>query len=142
MRALLDINILLALLDRAHVHHQRARVWFNGQVKDGWASCPFTQNGFVRIISQPKYPKSIKTSQAIALLSNATSTNYHEFWAADVSILDKNSLDPSRVHGPKQLTDFYLLCLSVAKGGRLATFDRSIPLSAVPGATAKNLVVV
>jgi uncharacterized protein len=142
MRALLDINILLALMDQAHVHHTRARAWFEEQVEAGWASCPFTQNGFVRIISQPKYPKPVSTAQAIGLLSLATTTDYHEFWPSAVSILDERSLDRTRVHGPKQLTDLYLLSLSVSKGGRLATFDQSIPLSAVPGASAKNLVVV
>ena len=142
MRALLDINILLALLDKAHVHHQRARSWFRNQVSNGWASCPFTQNGFVRIISQPRYPKAISTSQAITLLSNATSTSYHDFWPANVSLLDNRVLDSSRVHGPKQITDLYLLALSVSNGGCLATFDQNIPLSAVPGASAKNLVIV
>jgi predicted nucleic acid-binding protein len=51
MRALLDVNVLLALLDQAHVHHARARKWFLARALDGWASCPLTQNGFVRIIS-------------------------------------------------------------------------------------------
>lgn len=142
MRALLDINILLALLDRAHIHHHRAREWFKIQVHDGWASCPFTQNGFVRIISQTKYPKPIGTSEAINLLSTATSTVHHEFWSASISILDEQSINRNRVHGPKQLTDLYLLSLAISNGGRLATFDQKIPLSAVPGASKHDLVIV
>ncbi len=142
MRALLDINLLLALLDQAHVHHERARAWFEGQIGEGWASCPLTQNGFVRIISQPRHPEHLSTSEALELLTAAASTHYHEFWPASVSLLDEESLDRTRVHGPKQLTDLYLLSLAVSQGGRLATFDRSIPLSAVPGASEQNLVVV
>ncbi|MCE7874849.1 PIN domain-containing protein [bacterium CPR1] len=142
MRALLDVNVLVALLDRAHVHHHRARSWFLGQAQSGWASCPLTQNGFVRVLSQPKYPKPISTSQAIELLESAAATDLHEFWPADVSLLDESSIHRNRVHGPKQLTDLYLLSLAVSRAGFLATFDQSIPLSAVPRAEAHHLVVI
>ena len=142
MRALLDVNVLLALLDMAHVHHLRARAWFSQQAAQGWASCPLTQNGFVRVISQPKYPQPITTAAAIALLAGPISTNLHEFWPADLSILDASVLDRSRVHGPRQLTDLYLLALAVQRGGCLATFDTTIPLSAVPGAQPHHLVLV
>lgn len=142
MRSLLDVNVLLALLDGAHIHHAAARAWFTAHAADGWASCPLTQNGFVRIISQPRYPRPIATSQAISLLASAAATPIHEFWPADVSVLDLASVDPSRVHGPRQLTDVYLLALAVRRGGALVTFDGSIPLSAVPGATPNHLVVI
>ncbi len=142
MRALLDINVLLALLDRAHIHHDRARAWFEDRAEQGWASCPFTQNGFVRIISQPKYPKPVGTAEAIRLLSGAVYTDYHEFWPATISILDRESLDRERVHGPKQLTDLYLLSLAVTNKGCFATFDQSIPVSAVPRAEPGHLVVI
>lgn len=142
MRALLDVNVLVALLDRAHVHHSRARSWFTGQAPRGWASCPLTQNGFIRVLSQPKYPKPVATSRAIELLQSAAATELHEFWPADVSLLDESTINRDRVHGPKQLTGLYLLSLAVSKGGCLATFDQSIPLSAVPGAEAHHLVVI
>jgi len=142
MRALLDVNVLLALLDRAHVHHPRARQWLTHQAPLGWASCPITQNGFVRVISQPRYPKPITTHAAIALLETATATELHEFWPADVTLLDPSALDRTRVHGPAQLTDLYLLMLAVSRGGRLATFDEAIPWSAVAGAAPANLVVI
>lgn len=142
MRSLLDVNVLLALLDSAHVHHVRARDWFVSQASNGWASCPISQNGFVRIISQPKYPQPITVSEAITLLESATSTSLHEFWPADISLLDESFLDRSRVHGPRQLTDLYLLSLAVARGGRLATFDAAIPLTAVPGAGRQHVVMV
>jgi uncharacterized protein len=142
MRALLDINVLLALLDRDHVDHQRARTWITNEIEYGWASCAITQNGFVRIISQPRYPSPISPSHAIALLARATGTSYHEFWTCEVSILNPDVINPSRVHSPTQVTDAYLLALAVANGGRFVTFDQSVVLTAVPGATKRHLVLL
>lgn len=142
MRALLDVNVLLALMDQAHVHHLRAKGWFLEQAPLGWASCPLTQNGFIRVISQPRYPKPIGTSAAIKLLSDATGTEYHEFWPADLSLLDTTKLDHSLVHGPSQLTDLYLLAVAVHKGGCLATLDTTIPWQAVRGATSERVLLI
>jgi hypothetical protein len=142
MRALLDINVLLALFDQAHVQHNVARAWITKQAPQGWASCPLTQNGFVRIIAQPNYPRPVPVAQALALLSSATTTAVHQFWPDDVSILDPSVALPNRIHGPRQLTDIYLLALAVAHDGFLATFDASIPLSAVPAARSEHLVVI
>ncbi|WP_211288168.1 hypothetical protein [Mumia flava] len=81
-------------------------------------------------------------SHAIASLARACATEHHEFWANDRSLLDGAFIESTRIHGPRQVTDLYLLAAAVARGGRLATFDRSIPLSAVPGATDEHLVQV
>ena len=142
MRALLDVNVLLALLDRDHVDHRRARKWLEAEVSTGWASCPITQNGFVRIISQSRYPNPISPPRAIGLLSRATSQPHHEFWPCDVSLLDPEVADSTRIHGPRQVTDAYLLALATARHGRFATFDRSISLTTVPQATSQNLAIV
>ena len=103
MRALLDINVLLALLDRDHVLHERGRRWFEQEVGHGWASCAVTQNGFIRVLSQPGYPSPVSTRTAIELLATATSADHHEYWGSDVSILDETIFDHSRIHGPRQL---------------------------------------
>jgi uncharacterized protein len=142
MRALLDINVLIALLDADHVDHQRAQEWISGEIQHGWASCALTQNGFVRILSQPKYPSPVSPSEAVERLRRATSTEYHEFWPCSISLLEASRINSSHVHGPRQVTDVYLLALAVEHGGRFVTFDRSIPLSAAPGATPEHLVVV
>lgn len=142
MRALLDINVLLALLDADHVDHQRAQEWISGEIQHGWASCALTQNGFVRILSQPKYPSPVSPSEAVERLRRATSTDYHEFWPCSISLLEDRRINSNHVHGPRQVTDVYLLALAVEHGGRFVTFDRSIPLSAAPGATAEHLVVI
>jgi toxin-antitoxin system PIN domain toxin len=142
MRALLGINVLLALLDADHVDHRRAQEWISGEIQHGWASCALTQNGFVRIISQPKYPSPVSPFEAVERLRRATSTEHHEFWLCSTSLLDDRRINSSHVHGPRQVTDVYLLALAVEQRGRLVTFDHSIPLSAAPGATPEHLVIV
>lgn len=142
MRALLDINVLLALLDADHVDHQRARDWISGEIQHGWASCALTQNGFVRIISQPRYPSPISPFEAVERLRRATSTEHHEFWPCSISLLEESRVNASHVHGPRQVTDVYLLALALEHEGRFVTFDRSISLSAAPGAKPEHLVVI
>lgn len=141
-RSLLDTNVLLALLDAHHLDHGRAREWLGSEIAHGWASCAITQNGFVRIISQPRYPNPVSPAQAIDRLAAATGTQHHAFWPCPVAITDSSAVDASRVHGPNQVTDVYLLALAVANAARLVTLDRAVPLSAVPGASADNLIVL
>ncbi|MEX0659338.1 MAG: TA system VapC family ribonuclease toxin [Egibacteraceae bacterium] len=141
-RALLDINVLLALLDSDHVDHDRARSWLESEIESGWASCAITENGFVRVISQPRYPSPVTPAEAADLLAGATQTAHHEYWPCTVSILDDDIIDRTRVHGPRQVTDAYLLALAVANNGRFVTFDQSISLDAVYGATQSSLVTV
>jgi len=142
MRALLDVNVLIALLDADHVHHTRAREWLRAHVAQGWASCPITQNGCVRIMAQPAYPSPLPPSAVIERLARAASHRAHEFWPDDATILDMHSVDRNRIHGSKQITDLYLLALAVKHGGRLATFDGAIALSAVPRASKEHLAAI
>lgn len=142
MRALLDVNVLIALLDAGHAQHGLARDWLQANQAGGWASCPLTQNGCVRILSLPNYPRPNPVAEVVARLRQATSHLMHAFWPDDVSALDASVLDPTRVHGPKQLADLYLLALAVHHGGRLVTFDRAIALAAVKGAQSRHLVAL
>lgn len=142
MRALLDVNVLVALLEADHVEHRRAREWMTGQIAHGWASSAITQNGFVRVVTQPKYPRPLAIPEAIERLRRAMATEHHRFWHCEVSLLDEKVIDSSQLHGPRQVTDAYLLALATANGGRLVTFDRAIPLAAVPAARPENLVIL
>jgi uncharacterized protein len=142
MRALLDVNVLLALLDQDHVHHERAREWLKAEQTVGWASCAITQNGFIRIISRLSYPNPITASAAMGLLRAATQTIHHEFWPCAVSVLDQTMVADAQVHGHRQVTDIYLLALAVHSGGRLVTFDQSVLRGAVPKASAEHLIVI
>ncbi len=54
--ALLDVNVLIALLDRRHIHHEPTHGWFASAQADGWATCPLSQNAVLRILGQPRYP--------------------------------------------------------------------------------------
>lgn len=141
-RALLDVKVLLALLDSDHVDHERAGEWLDAEIAAGWASCPITENGFVRIISQPRYPSPVAPAHAVELLATARGSQFHAFWPCDLSLLDPRVVDRSRLHGSRQVTDAYLLALAVAYDGRFATFDRSLSLSSVHGATEEHLAVL
>lgn len=142
MRALLDVNVLIALHDPDHIHHVRAVAWLTSEIQHGWASCPLTQNGCLRIMSQPGYVHPAPVAQLVAMLRRSTATPHHAFWADDVSVLDEQTFDLSKVHGHRPLTDVYLLGLAVRRGGRLVTFVQRMPLSAVRGATPAHLVVL
>ena len=142
MRALLDVNVLIALFDQDHSLHDRARDWFAASARRGWASCPITQNGCVRIMSHPRYPNPLPVGAVMDRLADAAAIRFHQFWADDVSLLDPRTADRTRIHGPRQLTDLYLLALAVHHGGRLASFDSSIPLTAVRGAEKRHLVTI
>ncbi len=105
MRALLDVNVLIALLDADHVHHASAHRWLEANLKSGWASCPITQNGCVRIMSQRGYPNPLPAAEVAERLAEAASTKHHRFWPDDVSLLDPRRNDKSRLLGPRQVTD-------------------------------------
>ena len=141
MRALLDVNVLIALLQPDHIHFERAHAWWSAR-SDGWASCPLTQNGFLRIVSQPSYPRPMPVARAVAELAAQIAATDHQFWPDDVSLLDGDVVDRTRLLGPKQLTDVYLLALALKHEGCLVTFDRAIPIQAVRKAQAENLVVL
>jgi toxin-antitoxin system PIN domain toxin len=142
VRALLDVNVLIALLDSDHASHDSAINWFEEHAREGWASCPITQNGCIRIMSNPGYPNPLPVQAVIEHLADACGNNIHEFWADAVSLLDSTDIDSSRIHGPRQLTDVYLLALAARHEGRLVTFDTGIPLAAVRNAKAQHLLVL
>lgn len=142
MRALLDVNVLIALLDSDHASHAHATQWFAANGKEGWASCPITQNGCIRVMAHPSYPNALPVSALVERLAEAAVHPQHEFWPDDASILDSETADPARIHGPGQLTDVYLLALAVKHRGRLVTFDQSIAIEAVRSAQKRHLLVI
>ena len=142
MRALLDINVLIALLDAQHAHHETARRWLRDNVRSGWATCPITQNGCLRIMAQPGYPNNVPTQVVANLLGEATATGHHRFWPDDTSLLDSSVIDWRRIIGPKQITDVYLLALATARRGRLVTLDARISPDVVIGARDSNYCVI
>ena len=142
MRALLDVNVLIALLDADHSLHKRASEWFASHARAGWASCPITENGCVRIMSHPGYPQALPVVAVMERLTEAAVTGLHEFWPDDISLLEAERFDAARIHGPRQLTDVYLLALAVAHAGRFVTFDHSVSVEAIKGAKARDVVTL
>ena len=144
MRALLDVNVVIALLDPDHAFHERAHAWWAAQAKFGWASCPIVENGVVRIRSHPGYSQGARFTPGdlISRLRTFAAQTNHEFWPDDVSLRDGNLFTAERIYSSRQLTDLYLLALAGKHDGRLATFDQGIPLSALGDAKVENLCVI
>lgn len=141
MTSLLDVNVIVALLDPGHIFHDVAHQWFAAR-SDQWATCPTTENGTIRVISNPKYPNPTGSAGAAAdLISTMCLLPGHVFWPDTVSLLHPGSCRKELLSSSRQVTDSYLLALAVANSGRLATFDRRIVTSAIPGADRAVLIL-
>ena len=140
---LLDVNVLVALFDPDHVHHDLAHEWFGAERANGWATCPTTENAFLRVMTHPAYDGTVTRPEAIAArLRLFRASGHHHFWHDQVSMTDLELIRPSYIRGQRQVTDVYLLALAVRMGGRLATFDKAINVGAVVGATQDSLRVI
>ncbi len=138
-RFLIDINVLIALIDPAHVQHDRAHEWFAVSGRKAWATCPLTENGVLRIVGHARYPNSPGRPAAVAELMRALPG--HDFWPDDITLLAPARVDGSRLLDSAQVTDSYLLALASAHGGQLATFDQRLVADAVVnGAQALHLI--
>jgi toxin-antitoxin system PIN domain toxin len=124
---LLDVNVLIALLWPAHEGHQRAQSWFAHNASAGWATCPFTQAAFVRIVSNPGFSRDAVTpKEAVNLLAVNVRHKSHQFWADEIDIVSAIWPLLGRLSGHQQVTDAYLLGLARHKRGKLATMDRGV----------------
>ena len=134
---LLDVNVLIALVDPAHMQHDQAHRWFARVGKRGFATCPITENGLLRIVGHPKYPNSPgPPSSVVSLLLAMRALPGHRFWPDTISIADDGQLDAALLSSHSRVTDSYLLALARAQGGRLASMDRKLAVEAVPGVDA------
>ncbi len=141
-RYLLDVNLVIALVDPAHVQHDLAHEWFSRVGRLRFATCPITENGLLRIVGHPKYPGTPGTPGAVLhSLTALRAMPGHQFWPDEISIADQAHIDPARLASHSQVTDSYLLALARSRGGRLATLDRRLVVSAVAdGAAALELI--
>ena len=141
--ALLDVNVLVALFDPDHIHHDLAHDWFRDQRPHGWATCPLTENGLVRVLSNPSYSGApLRAAEMLERFHTFRTSGQHQFWADAVSLADPRVFNAALLSGHRQVTDVYLLGLAKHTGGALATFDRTIPLGAVKGATRAHLQII
>lgn len=143
MIALLDVSVLVPLFDDGHVHHEVAHDWFADNGVHGWASCPLSENGVLRVLTNPSQPSwYVPLPEMAERLRALCAATKHHFWADDFSLIDSDVVDLRRVRGYKQLTDVYLLGLASTKGGKFVTFDGGIPLAAVKGARKEHLEIL
>ena len=138
--SLLDVNVLITLCDGRHQHHELAARWFVAHAAEGWASCPLTQNGALRIMGAPAYPGARPMVQVFAQVQAMCASAHHHFWPDSLSLLQPGTLNTTHLLGHRQLTDAYLLALAVHHQGRLVTLDGGLTVSAVQGAAASHLV--
>jgi toxin-antitoxin system PIN domain toxin len=129
--ALLDLNILTALLWPAHEHHETAHRWFRARGSARWATCSLTQLGFVRIVSNPAFSRdALSPAGAVALLAENLTHPAHEFWTESLQVPTAIKRMEAGLQGYRQLTDAYLLALASRRKGVLATFDRGLRMLA------------
>ncbi|MEM1084571.1 MAG: PIN domain-containing protein [Verrucomicrobiota bacterium] len=141
-RFLPDVNLVLALLDPMHVHHEAAHQWYGDEVPKVLLLCPLVENGVIRVASQPRYPNCMGTSARVREIMQVFRNQVaHESVARDVSLLDDEILLKPEALAPSRVSDLYLLALAVANDGRFATFDQRIPAEAVRGGDAGLEVV-
>jgi toxin-antitoxin system PIN domain toxin len=137
---LLDVNLLISLLDTAHVHNAVAVEWFRAiAAVEGWATAPITENGFIRVVCQVSYPNLKLTPGGAAAMLGRFKSNFagiHRFWPDEISMTDTSIFDLPALTGSRQITDVYLAGLAYRKGGRLATLDASVAWRAVVGGKA------
>lgn len=131
---LLDVNVLIALVDPAHVQHEQAHIWFARVGKKNFATCPITENGLLRIVGHPKYPNSPGPPSAVMpALTAIRALPGHNFWAEKLSIADESCISAPQLSSHARITDIYLLALAKLYGGRLATMDRRMTTDAIQG---------
>jgi toxin-antitoxin system PIN domain toxin len=124
---LLDVNVLIALADPLHTHRDATKDWFRRSAKEGWATCPLTENAFVRILGQPAYPNGPQNPiGALQLLRHLTSLPGHQFWDDAISLTEDAIFKIQRTTTARQLTDAYLLGLAASRGDKLITLDQRI----------------
>lgn len=137
MTYLLDVNVLIALIDRAHVHHDLANGWFADRGASAWATCPLTENGVLRIIGNIRYPNTPGSPAAVLpSLTSLCALPGHEFWPDDISLLGSHHIIGAKLMTSAQLTDTYLLALAVSRSGQLATLDSRVGVQTVPNGKA------
>lgn len=142
-RFLLDVNVLIALVDSDHVHHDRAHEWFSTLADADWLTCPITQNGIMRVITGPKYVNGpVRLADAVESLLSLMAQGSHVFVPDDVSLLDREQVDLTRLTSSAQVTDTYLLALATSHNAAFVTFDKRVITTAIASPAMRLLTLV
>jgi hypothetical protein len=141
---LLDVNVLVARFWESHAFHRVARAWMASHEQEGWATCPITQAGLVRTISNPGFsPDAPTPAEAMYWLAQTINQHpSHQFWADDLPLSALSASVRRRLHGPGQITDAYLLTLAIHHKAKLATFDARMLALAPEGSAERGALVL
>ena len=140
---LLDTNVLIALLWPSHAQHDRAVKWFVGHRARGWATCPLTEAGFVRIVSNPAFSRDAVTPrEAAGVLAANTAAKDHVFWPDELPFTGAVAFSGPRLVGHQQVTDAYLLGLALRRSGVLVTLDERITALTEPRSAARKALSI
>jgi len=140
---LLDTNVLIALLWPSHARHELAVKWFARHRGKGWATCPLTEAGFVRIVSNAAFSRDAVTPrEAAGVLAANTAAKDHAFWPDEVPFAEAIAFADVRLVGHQQVTDAYLLGLALRRGGMLATLDERIAALTEPRTTERKALEI
>ena len=141
--SLLDVNVLIALAWPNHVHHCQAMDWFKHHHSAGWATCPVTQSGFVRVSSNPQViDQQMTPREAMVHLRKIISFRHHVFWADDTPFAAADFVDETKLLSYRQVSDAHLLGIVLRHGGRLATLDRGIAALVPEGFSQEEVLCV
>lgn len=138
---LLDANVLIALGDADHVHHVSVLAFFMSEaIRHGWATCPLTQNAFLRVLSHPSYPGGSNSPELVRQsLFSIIQAPGHQFWPDDITFLDRSTFPV--LPASREQTDTYLLALALRHRGRLATCDRRLDPTLISGGPSGYFVI-
>jgi uncharacterized protein len=124
---LVDVNLLFAIHQPAHPDFAPATRWFMGTGKRSFATCPITQAGLLRLLTQGVADAQVFSFQeAREALAHLMRLPGHSYWQDQPDFLTATAKFYSRLQGHRQITDAYLLGLAIHYRGKLATLDRGI----------------
>ena len=140
---LLDTNLLIALFWPSHTRHSLALKWFGSHRSKGWVTCPFTEAGFVRIVSNPAFSRDAVTPrEAVSVLTANSDASDHLFWPDQLPFVEASAFAGARLLGRQQVTDAYLLGLALHQGGTLATLDKGIEALTEPKSPERKALLI
>ncbi len=137
---LLDVNVLIALAWPSHIHHESAHRWFSAIRSSGWATCPLTQSGFVRVSANTRvFPDSVTPQEALTLLADIVTVDGHHFWSDTVNLSSSEYIEPNKILGFRQVTDAHLIAIALSHHGRIASFDKGLASLVPSGYKARKV---
>jgi toxin-antitoxin system PIN domain toxin len=130
--SLLDVNVLVALADADHSAHRRVTAWFNARKQKEWVVCPFTEAGFVRVVTNSSYPGSFTMTEALNVLDEIKDLPGYRFCPVVHPFSELIEPFQARLYGHQQVTDAILLGVAVTENLLLVTLDKALPVLAGP----------